>query len=113
MWKNPDDAGVLFPLHSQAPAQAKAKHLSKTEWLRAAQQASARQGGANGMLPGFGQIAVSKDALFGAVGPPSDVQMVGGDVLLYWECSDGTIQISTSASAYNYAGQVVGRLNAY
>jgi hypothetical protein len=111
--KNPEGAGALLPLHSESTKRAKTIAPSKAEWMQAVAQASARQGGTNGMLPGFGSLAISKDALFRAVGQPTGVQMVGSDALLYWECSDGTVQVATPVGMYSYGGQIVGRINLY
>jgi len=81
-----------------------AAQLSKAQWKAAVPQ--------NGMLVGFGQIACNKDALFQAVGQPSREEAIGDDQDLYWDCSDGQVEIVAVRGQYE-VGLVAGRLNEF
>ena len=60
-----------------------------------------------------GQIIIGKAQLFAAVGPPDKTQTIGDEISLYWQCSDGLIQIVTGAQLYNITGQIIGPVNDY
>ena len=60
-----------------------------------------------------GQIQCRKSDLFAAVRNPDNTQSVGDMVYVYWECSDGEIQVQCSALAYKAHGMVIGTVNEF
>jgi len=98
-WPDPDSSRISGNAVSQLPTRA--------EWT---QKVAA---GPNGQLVQFGNLLVGRDDLYRAVGPPSNTEMIGTDVYLYWQCADGTVQVVAPRSAFEVQGVVTGRINTY
>jgi hypothetical protein len=89
---------------NNAPTSDRNPHpqvLTKDEW----------KSHAPGLVNG-NQIACNRERLFAAVGEPDRTQTVGDDSYLYWQCSDGEIQVVCSQFAYGM-GIVSGTVNDY
>ena len=55
----------------------------------------------------------TKSSLFNRVGRPYKEQKMGGSYYLYWQCSDGQIQLEVYGIQYEY-GDIIGNgLNIY
>jgi hypothetical protein len=84
---------------------AQATILSKGQWRAAVPQ--------NGTLLSYGQIICNKEALFQAVGQPTHEEAVGDDVNLFWDCSDGQVEVVAVRGPYEATGLVTGKMNEY
>ncbi len=93
------------PTPEPTPAPEVVKKLTKAEWRAKAPSSTPIQF--------TGQIITGKARLFAAVGPPDKTQTIGDEISLYWQCSDGLIQIVTGAQLYNITGQIIGPVNDY
>lgn len=80
---------------------------SKAEWRAKVSQLN------NGALVNLGRVVMEKATLLNAVGQPVRTQTVDNDLYLYWECSDGVIQVVCSAQHYILAAFIVGTINDY
>jgi len=78
---------------------------TKQEWLSDFSQAGQ-------ILPG-GSIMFNRHRLYDVLGEPDRTQSLGDTVYLYYECSDGMIQIETSQFMLNSSSTVTGRINTY
>jgi hypothetical protein len=87
-------------------APAAAARPTKAEWLRRAATVG------QGFLLQNGKILAPRDALYRAVGEPSSTQMMGSLSYLYWDCADGTIQLSVT-TGHLAVNQVSGDVSAY
>jgi hypothetical protein len=54
--------------------------------------------------------AIKKDVLFASVGKSNRSSTVGSETYLYWDCSDGSIQVVCSAGVYRAAGIINGSI---
>lgn len=80
---------------------------TKQEW-------KAKLGQSNGLFRQTGSKLVMQKAQFiQLMGQPDKTQTIGDSTYLYYDCSDGTIQVDVNTSAYNMAGLVSGDVNDY
>lgn len=77
---------------------------TKQEWKAAVPQ--------NVSQTSFGNILCNREVLFKAVGQPSRSEAVGDYEYLYWDCSDGQIQLVCARGQFEL-GYVGGKLNEY
>ena len=97
VWEWSASQGVTAPVAAQP---------TKAEWLRRAATVG------QGFLLQNGKILAPRDALYRAVGEPSSTQMMGSQSYLYWDCADGTIQLSVT-TGHLAVNQVSGDVSAY
>ena len=91
------------PPSTESSTQSQQPHVpTKQEWKASVPQ--------NPGLVAFGRIACGKQVLFDAVGQPSRTQEVGDEEYLYWDCTDGQIQVICARGQYEL-GQVGGNVN--
>jgi len=68
----------------------------------------------DGLPRGYYIKPTTKDSLFSQVGRPYKEQDKGGSHYLYWECSDGQIQLEVHGAPYKHQGKILCRgLNIY
>jgi hypothetical protein len=92
---------VFSAINSPSSKRTVPEQITKSEWRSRVQGIR------------FGQIYTTKSALVSAVGEPSQTQTVGNSTYLYWNCSDGTIQVVCNRGAFDAGGQIIGTLNDY
>lgn len=58
-----------------------------------------------------GMMICKKADLIDEVGEPDSSEIIGDQIYLSWECSDGTMQIVCNAIGYDPGGTVIGHIN--
>jgi hypothetical protein len=88
------------------PAVPAVQLPTKAEWMQRATTV-----GVNFLIVN-GSIHAPRDALYHVVGAPSSTQLMGDETYLYWDCADGTVQLSVS-TGYLALNEVSGKINTY
>lgn len=72
-----------------------------------------RDAGVEGYAGQWALNGVSPSTLFSRVGNADSRQEVGDSIYLYWQCSDGRIQLSVDRMNYGFGQVIVQGLNVY
>jgi hypothetical protein len=97
---------------SRSISNSQPEVLSKEEWLKKASALSQETPTLRAMVAG-GILMVQKDKLYAAVGAPTSTQMLETDAYLYWDCSDGQIQVVTNRLMLNNGMIYGGKINSF
>ena len=96
---------VTHETFSEQPRTLKASQLTKDQWKSMVPQHA-------NIIRLTGAILCQRQALFDALGLPDKTQTQGSEKFLYWQCSDGVVQVVCDQNYFN-AGTVTGTVNDY
>ena len=96
---------LIFSDGSSSSSSVSTRARSKAEWMSAA-----RSSGVHIVAAG---IWGRSELLYTSVGRPHESQNIMNDTYLYWNCSDGQIQLVTNRAALEMNGELSGNVNSY